>query len=189
MTGPEDPAARPRVQARITLPDAARRALDAARMRWNPEVATGNPAHLTVVYHDEAPDVPLLRERLAEAVREVEPFELVVGAPHRFSPPAAGAFLAVSDPSGGVARLRERVLRPPFRARERFGLHVTLLHPAQGERLAAAWPELSALASPGAFAVRVIELISGAGPATATLASFALATGATPGMAPRRPSA
>jgi 2'-5' RNA ligase len=175
VTGPEDPAARPRVQARITLPEVARRVLDATRLRWNPEAATGNPAHVTVVYHDEAPDTALLRERLAEATRELDPFELVVGAPHAFPPPVRGAFLAVSDPSAGVARLRERVLRPPFRARERFGLHVTLLHPAQGERLAAAWPELSALAAPGPFPVRAVELISGSGAATETLAAFVLA--------------
>jgi hypothetical protein len=164
-----------RVQARITLPEDARRIVDAARLRWNPELATGNPAHVTVVYHDEVPDPGALRERLADASRAIGAFDLVVGAPQRFAAPLRGAFLAVSDPAGAVERLRARVLVPPFAARARFGLHVTLLHPAQGERLAAAWPAFAALEPPGAFRVRAIELITGSGAATGTLASFALA--------------
>ena len=37
--------------------------------------------------------------------------------------------------------------------RQRFGLHVTLLHPGQGERLAQAWPELSSVQGEASFRV------------------------------------
>jgi hypothetical protein len=40
-----------RIQARITLPRTTRGTIDAARMLWNPEIASNNPAHVTVVYH------------------------------------------------------------------------------------------------------------------------------------------
>jgi hypothetical protein len=60
-----------RVQARVTLPEALRARIDAVRMRWNPEVAAGNPAHFTIIYHDEAPDPAVLRARLEHACRKV----------------------------------------------------------------------------------------------------------------------
>jgi hypothetical protein len=56
-----------RVQAQIQLPEEAYTEIDATPMCWNPEVARGNPAHITIIYHDEAPDVGLLRVRLEEA--------------------------------------------------------------------------------------------------------------------------
>lgn len=166
---------RARVQARIPLPESARGAIDALRMRWNPEVATGNPAHVTVVYHDEAPDPDLLRARLADACRVIAPFLLELGAVSRFAEPAAGAFLTVADPTGGVEALRRRVLAPPFAARARFGLHVTLLHPAQGARLAEAWAELSSVRGPAGFVAERVDLITGVGAETKTVAALDLA--------------
>lgn len=174
MSAPADAAA-PRVQARIPLPESARAAIDAARLHWNPEIARGNPAHLTIAYADEAPDPALLEARVAAACRAVAPFPLELGATERFAAPAQGAFLAVSDPRGGVARLRRRLLAPPFTTRSRFGLHVTLLHPAHGFRLEEAWPALSSLARPAAFVAERVELITGVGPGTRVLASFTLA--------------
>jgi hypothetical protein len=164
-----------RVQARITLPEALRASIDALRMRWNPEVATGNPAHATLVYHDEATDVELLRERLETACETLAPFRVELGAATEFRHPARGAFLKLADPSDAVRGLRRRILGPPFQARERFGLHVTLLHPAQrGDRLAGAWPSFASFRSPGAFLVKSIELIGGAGRAIETLARVEL---------------
>jgi hypothetical protein len=163
-----------RVQARITLPAALRPTIDAARVRWNPEIATGNPAHVTIVYHDEAPDPALLRARLERACRSVTPFALRLGAVRRFDPPVMGAFLAVADPTEGIAKLRARVLESPFRARERFGLHVTLLHPAQGDRLAEAWPGLASLSDAGSFVAERVDVVASAGGETKVLASFEL---------------
>lgn len=150
-----------REQVRITLPGALREEVDAIRARWNPELVPGNPAHATVVYHDEAEHPALLRERLAAAVAELAPFELVLGSAQRFRPPAEGVYLAVSDPAGAVERLRRAVLAPPFTPRARLVLHVTLIHPAFGERAGAAWPELAALRFGCRFPVEGLELISG----------------------------
>ena len=63
---------------------------------------------------------------------------------------------------------------PPFRARERFGLHVTLLHPAQGDRLEAAWGEIAGLASRGRFPVAAVDVVAGSGAQTRVVESFAL---------------
>jgi 2'-5' RNA ligase superfamily len=165
------PAAR--VQARITLPETLRAPIDALRMRWNPEIAAGNPAHATLVYHDEAPDPELLRARLEAACAVAAPFRLELAGPARFRG-ARGAFLQVRDPGAGARGLRERALGPPFLPRGRFGLHVTLLHPAQGERLEEAWPALAALAAPGSFLVESIDLITGGRPGIRVLAHLAL---------------
>jgi 2'-5' RNA ligase len=163
-----------RVQARITLPAALRTAIDAARVRWNPEIATGNPAHVTIVYDDEAPDPTLLRARLERACRSVAPFPLRLGAVRRFEPPVIGAFLVVADATDGIAKLRAHVLESPFRARERFGLHVTLLHPAQGDRLGEAWPALSSLSDAGSFPAERVDVVAAAAVETQVLASFEL---------------
>jgi hypothetical protein len=163
-----------RVQARITLPEAARSEIDALRVRWNPELVTGNPAHVTVVYHDEAPDVELLRARLERACRTIAPFALALGTAARFPPPELGIHLAVADPTDAVGELRRRVLAPPFQGRERFGLHVTLLHPAFGARTAEAWPALSSVRRPDSFRIERIDVVTGTGAATETLESFPL---------------
>ena len=143
-------------------------------MRWNPEVAAGNPAHVTIVYHDEAPDRSELERRLAEVCRTQPAFDLSVGRARPFPSPVRGAFFDVVDAGGRVHAIRRSVLQPPFQARPRFGLHVTLLHPDQGERLEAAWPALSELGAPGTFTVRSIEIVSGSGVGTRTLATFVL---------------
>ena len=152
-----------RVQVRITLPEALRAPIDALRMRWNPEVAAGNPAHATLIYHDEAPDPELLQLRLEAACEITAPFRVELGRAAEFRHPAAGAFLKLADPTEAVRSLRRQVLEAPFQARARFGLHVTLLHPAQGARLAEAWPTFAAIESPGPFLVESIDLIAGAG--------------------------
>src|SRR4029450_617339 len=50
-----------RGQVRVTRPGALREQVDAIRARWNPELVPRNPAHATVIYHDEAQDPALLR--------------------------------------------------------------------------------------------------------------------------------
>ena len=148
-----------RVQARIELSAQLSALVEPHRQRWNPERARRNPAHVTVVYHDEAPLPGLLRDRLAAAVSQLPVFELALGLPRRFLLPAAGVFLEVTDPAGAIARLREQVLREPFHPRTAFGLHVTILHPDYAHRMPEAWPELSQLRPSGSMQVAEISLI------------------------------
>jgi 2'-5' RNA ligase len=123
------------------------------------------------VYHDEAPDPRLLAERLRLAAAQVAPFRLVIGSAARFAAPVRGVYLAVEDPTSTVAVVRDLLLAPPFARRSRFGLHVTLLHPDQGDRLEDAWPELSALSDAGSFEVSEVQLV---GPANETLLDVSL---------------
>ncbi len=161
-----------KIQTRITLPPEVRPAIDQVRLAWNPERATDNPAHLTVIYHDEAPDAALLVERLRHIVARMTPFPLVVGSAVRFPEPVQGAYLTVADHTGGIAALRASVLAPPFLSRTRFGLHITLLHPDQGTRLEAAWPTFVNLPTTGRFMVTELQLVDSA---NVTLETFPLA--------------
>lgn len=148
-----------KMQVRITLPAEVRRVVDGVRERWNPEKAAGNPAHATIVYQDEAPDADRLAVRVRAVAAETKPFVLELGTAARFPEPIRGAYLAVSDPTGGVSELRSRLLAPPFTSRSRFGLHVTLLHPDQGDRLESAWPVFAAITQLGAFHVTELQLV------------------------------
>jgi len=162
-----------REQVRITLPRAVGAEVDALRERFNPELVPGNPAHATIVYHDEIDDLALLRERVAAAAAALGPFELELGAARCFQPPARGAYLAVCDASSVVQTLRRVILAPPSTPRTRLALHVTLLHPAFGRRLEEAWPELESLRFERRFRVTSLELISGNRDAI-TIASYPL---------------
>jgi hypothetical protein len=155
------PLAPARVQLRIELSAELRALVEPLRARWNPERAAGNPAHVTAIYHDEAPDPRLLRERAELAAARLAPFELVVDGPRRFEPPARGVFLAVSDHADSLARLRGSVLAPPFSSRARFGLHVTVLHPDRGEREAEVWEALRSLPALGRMRVEQLLLVDG----------------------------
>lgn len=166
-----------KVQARITLPPEVRSDIDRLRQAWNPERATGNPAHITVVYQDEAPDPCVLAERLRLAAARIGPFPLAIGTLMRFPEPTRGAFLTVADPTQGVARLRGLVLTPPFTRRSRFGLHVTMLHPDQGFRLDSAWAAFEGMPQVGGFEVRELQLV---GPDNGVLQAFPLAQIAEP---------
>lgn len=147
------------LQARITLPAGWREPVEEVRLRWNPEKATGNPAHLTVIYQDELASGELIRDRLMEAAGSVQPFQLHVGVAARFNAPDCGAYLSVTDPGASVAAFRNKALRQPSRPRARFGLHVTVLHPSQGGRLEEAWADISGIPELGAFQVDAIEIV------------------------------
>ncbi len=101
-------AERTRVQLRIELSRALRDQIEPLRARWNPERASDNPAHVTLIYHDEATSEALLRARIAAAAMEIAPFDLMVGSPRRFEPPLDGIYLAAADPSNAASRRRAR---------------------------------------------------------------------------------
>jgi 2'-5' RNA ligase len=144
---------------RITIPEPLRAAVEPVRMKWNPEKAAGNPLHVTIIYHDEAPDAGLLMTRLRAAIAELSPFTIELGPARRFPPPDQGVFLSVTDASGAVDALRKRVLTPPFTPRARFGLHATILHPSAGDRLTAAWPQIEALPALGRTLIDEVQVI------------------------------
>jgi hypothetical protein len=95
-----------RIQVRITIPERVHAVIEPVRLRWNPEHCIRNSAHLTVIYHDEAPDKDLLSARLRTALHERGPFTIELGLADRFPGPDQGAYLTVVDPYAVVARLR-----------------------------------------------------------------------------------
>lgn len=148
-----------RFQARITLPRAIREKIDPLRLRWNPQQAQGNPAHITIVYHDEAPNLNLLLNRLGEFTSTCKPFPLELGAAQQFPAPDRGAYLSVTDPTQVIHALRQHVLTAPFSQRSGFGLHTTMLHPKYGEHLQSAWPVICCLPSLGQFIVDEVQVV------------------------------
>jgi 2'-5' RNA ligase len=160
-----------KIQSRITLPWEVRQDIDRLRETWNPERATGNPTHITVVYHDEAPDISVLTERLHAATARTAPFRLTVGTLNAFPPPVVGAYLSVIDEYNSVAMIRDLVLERPFTPRDRYGLHITLLHPDQGTRLETAWPAFESLPAVGSFIVTELQLV---GPDQSVMMTFPL---------------
>jgi GNAT superfamily N-acetyltransferase len=93
--------------------------------------------HMTVVYPHEAPIADLLVERLGDAASATPPFRLRLGE-LRHSANHDAVWVHLKDVDGGYAALRERLLRPPFRA-DGFPPHVTLVHPRTSSRGRELW--------------------------------------------------
>lgn len=116
-----------RVQATLLLKDLL--SVEALRADLDPRMAALTPAHVTVIYDDEAADSNLLVERLRKAGRNVSPIELRLGKVVAFEPPDEGLYVSTVA-SDELTRLRANVLRPPFATtRSSFWPHVTVLHP------------------------------------------------------------
>lgn len=158
-----------RAQVRITLPEAFRATIDPLRRKWIPEHAIGNPAHLTIIYHDEAPDLDLLMTRLLTALSCRSAFPLELGLAQKFPDSVRGAFLNLLDPTGGVSGIREIILTPPFSERVRFSLHATILHPSHGDRLNEAWPDIRNLPALGRFIVDEVQVVGSSNHTIATI--------------------
>jgi 2'-5' RNA ligase len=129
-----------RVQATLLLRDLP--SVESLRAELDPRMAALIPAHVTVVYDDEAPDPDLLADGLRDAGREAPPIELRLATVAAFEPPDEGLYVATKA-SDGLARLRVAVLRPPFMVtRSGFWPHVTVLNPRSVEACEEDWRSL-----------------------------------------------
>src|SRR5262245_13923636 len=90
-------------------------------------------AHMTLAYPQEAPIIDLLVERVRKASRRIRPFRLQLGGVACFERPEGGVYVNVEDIDGGYRKMREEVLRPPFRS-ILSPPHVTLVHPQTSRR-------------------------------------------------------
>jgi len=117
-----------RHHATIFVAPAVAGPIEDARREWDPTMAARIPAHVTLVYPEEAPRPDLLIARVRTAAGTVPPFRLRLGEAAGFASPEGGAYLSVDDVDGGVSAIREVVLQPPFRGIP-FRPHVTIVHP------------------------------------------------------------
>jgi hypothetical protein len=116
-----------RVQASLLLPDCP--SVELRRQRWNPELALKIPAHVTLIYDDEAPDGPLMIERLRNVCATVPAISLHLGRVAGFGSPPAGLF-AETQAGKEFETIRKHVLTPPFAPRSgTVTAHATILHP------------------------------------------------------------
>jgi 8-oxo-dGTP pyrophosphatase MutT (NUDIX family) len=138
----------------ILLPDGAVRSrVEPERSRWDPVMAGGVPAHVSVVYPEEVADFDGLLERARVVTRDRAGFHLDVREILRTEEPH-GVFvgLRVTDRTGGLAELRHALLAPGSTP---LGIppHVTVVHPRTSDRGDAAFAALRAVAVQGSFAV------------------------------------
>lgn len=121
----------------FVAPDAAL-LLEAARREWDPVMAAQIAAHVTVAYPREAPNTELLIERVRAASAAIPPFRLRLGGFAYFERPEEGVYVEVEDVDGGYRRLRDEVLRAPFRPAA-VPPHVTIVHPRTSRRGRDCW--------------------------------------------------
>ena len=129
-----------RTQASLILPAISE--LDTLREQVDPEFAALVPAHVTLVYDDEAPDSGLLMHRLEGACPKVPTIELSFQMVRAFLPPDDGLYVE-TQATRGYLELREAVLAPPFKARGHVVPHVTILHPRRIAHAKGDWRTLA----------------------------------------------
>jgi GNAT superfamily N-acetyltransferase len=162
--------------ATIFVPSEAARPIEAARRAWDPDMAAQIAAHVTVAYPREAPDADLLVERARAAAAAVTPFRLGLGALACFGRPEDGVYVAVEDADGGVGRLRDALLGPPFH-RGDLTPHVTLVHPRTSRRGRELWEGRAYEPRPCEFTARELAVTAFDGARWVTVAAFALRPG------------
>jgi GNAT superfamily N-acetyltransferase len=128
----------PSAHATIFLPPGVAGPVEAARRRWDPDMAAQIAAHVTLVYPHEVPSPDRLVERVRTAAAAVAPFRLRLGGLACLEHPENGVYLAVEDVDGGYRALRDAVLGPPFRPAV-VPPHVTLVHPRTSRRGRELW--------------------------------------------------
>jgi len=119
--------------ATIFMPPELAAPIEAARREWDPDMAARIAAHVTLAYPQEAPIPDLLVERVRHSSGHVRPFRLRLGDVGCFERPEGGVYLEVADIDGGYGRMRDEVLRAPFRSIA-VPPHVTLVHPQTSRR-------------------------------------------------------
>lgn len=160
--------------ATIFLPPEVAGPIEAARQEWDPSMANRIAAHVTLAYPQEAPNPELLIERVREASDSIGPFRLRLGGVACFERPEYGVYVEVEDIGGGYRKMREHVLRPPFRCLT-FPAHVTLIHP-QTSRRGREFCERGALPTEiQEFTVREIAVTAFDGVRWVALGTYALA--------------
>src|SRR5262245_25157498 len=94
----------------IFVPPDVAAPLEIARQQWDPDMAAAIPAHVTVVYPNEAPAADPLRERLREATAHIAPFRLRLGPRACFGQPEDGIYVEVEDLDEGYGTMRAAIL-------------------------------------------------------------------------------
>jgi GNAT superfamily N-acetyltransferase len=131
--------------------------VEAARRRWDPDMAAAIAAHVTLVYPREAPDPARLLERLQAAGPTTRPFRLRLGTLAFEATPETGVFVTVDDLDGGCRALRTELLCPPFSGAT-FAPHVTVVHPRTSRRGRELWESGAYRPEPAAFTVGDVAL-------------------------------
>jgi 8-oxo-dGTP diphosphatase len=141
----------------IVVPEGAVRArVEPERWRWDPTMAEGVPAHVSLVYPEEVVDFDALLERARRVTPDRVGFHLDVREILRTEEPD-GVFvgLAASDRTGALSTLRHALL-PPRSTPLGIPPHVTVVHPRTSNRGDAAFASLRDAGIAGSFAVTEI---------------------------------
>lgn len=129
------------------------REVEALRRVWDPRMAQGVPAHLTVAYPGELHSGDSsCRADLADAVRQVRPFRMRLREVVGVDEGRGGVVIRADDLDGGWSLARRRILgdRPALRVDP----HVTVAHPNTSHDPQAAWRALRTTTFERTFVVR-----------------------------------
>ena len=108
-------------------------AIERMRCRWDPAMAAIAPAHVTVVYPEEASDEALLMQRLERQLAKVRSFPIDIRGAFCEDGGRGGVFLHAHDRVGTLTGVKCGLLTPPFTPTA-FPLHVTVVHPRTSDR-------------------------------------------------------
>jgi 8-oxo-dGTP diphosphatase len=91
------------------------------------------PAHVTVVYPEEATDESLLTQRLERQLARVRSFPIDIRGVFDEAGGRGGVFLRAHDRVGTLAELKRGLLAHPFTP-SAFPFHITVVHPRTSDR-------------------------------------------------------
>lgn len=129
--------------------------IEPMRDRWDPVMAAGVPAHVTVVYPEEVTDHDLLLARVDDAVGDLRAFPLDARG-IELEEEFGGVNVSVTDRTGAIGALRARLLVPPFTSLG-YPLHVTIVHPRTSALDVAAFRALRDDPLAGSFVVTAFD--------------------------------
>lgn len=154
--------------------------LESLRQTWDPVMAAVVPAHVTLLYPEEAlirlpagpapsPEIPdgrparkriLERRQVEELIAGTAPFRLRLGAVITLDEGRGGVFVAVQDLDGAWAHLRHRLLGPAPGTEpgltSGFPPHATIVHPRTSSRGPECWEALRGRSLSGEFTISEI---------------------------------
>lgn len=159
--------------ATIFVPPDLAEPLEVTRRQWDPDMAAVIPAHVTVVYPNEAPVRDVLVDRVRAAAARVAPFRLRLGPRACFGRPEDGIYVDVEDIDGGFGDLREAMLGAE-RRHVPYTPHVTILHPRTSRRGRELWDSGWSAPPSREFTVREVAITAFDGTRWPAVMTFAL---------------
>ena len=149
--------------------------IEAWRRRWDPIMAERVPAHITLIFPNEAHDGQVLLDRAEKACRRRPSFSLgLLGVTCPNGRPEELVFVEVHDEEGSFVQLRSELLGSPCALSGMAAPHITIVHPATSSLGKEAWESLRGNRLDESLVVTKISIIESSGQAWTRVAQVNL---------------